>query len=533
VPGLGSGFGVGGEGGRGLSPRQRLALLVSGVTLAAAMLIVLMLSPRDPPAQPPRDLLGYGAPGATLAVRVDRAMEIGRHLAQSRVLAEARSLGLYASWRTWGEALVARLPAALRDLAPLAQRLLEHDVALFLYEGAHGTEVAIVARASAPVSLDLPTKDPEEYRGHRLATFSPALGRALHVTWRGLHVFVASTRERLRGLVDRHVGASGPRLTEDPGFQAAVGALPRSERAFAFLDVGRMPRAARQAFAPLGEAKAAALSVDLRPGGVKLAVGLAHGALAPRAAQAASLLGVARPFRVPDVAPPQALAFVGARLSPSRLQDWIAAPTPGWLGAARDALTRVVGSDLLPELARSVSGEIAAGLVGARPFPSAFVAARLRDGEPARPSLDRLAETAALAPSALAAAPRERSVGPVRLLTRELPVGGGTGYGLHGGWLFGGGLEAAEGVARALSGTKWKPSAMARELLFEPAQVLGWVDVRALVAGLRRGAIAVPALREALERWGRLPETLVDLGFVARFEPKRVEVRGFVRIRDL
>jgi hypothetical protein len=527
VPGFGSLFGTGNGG--GVSPRQRLALLVSAATLAAAVLLVTWLSPKEAPARPPRDLLDYAQPGVLAAMRVRDAAGLWEDLARTRFWAEARAHRIPARLEALGRRLLPYVPPPVLGLAPLSRRLFALDAAVFVYTAGAEFEVAAVARAREPIVLDIPGSETELYRGFSLHAVSTAPGRPLHATWRGMAVLAASTRQRLKALVDRHLGATGPRLTDDPLYASAVGALPAADRAFAFVDLRRAfahPTWAALARGAAARLRALAASIDVRRRGARLVLGLAHDGLPAPFATAAAHLGRARRLRAPTLAPEGSLAFAGGAIATARLRD--ALSKLPWL--ARDL------PDNLAEVMGSASGEIAFGALPGRPVPSLWLAAEMNSKEAAESALAALS-AGIPGPLGEALAPltgrRERRVDGARLVVRDLPLVGAVATGARGRWVFGGGAPAVEAVAQALGENRWGPSALAREVFSSPQQVLAWVDAEAVLAALRRAAPGLPALRRILAAAGRLPEVLRDLGAALRFEEGRVVAQLFVAWRDL
>jgi len=233
-----------------------------------------------------------------------------------------------------------------------------------------------------------------------------------------------------------------------------------------------------------------------------------------------------------------AIGFLGAELSAARLRErLVASPRPPpWLEPLRDWAARALEGGALERGVASLTGEVTLGLARASPFPSLYGAVQVRDAAAAGRTLALLTE---FVPSDLGDVLRllsrrsERTVEGVRVVVREIPVAGGLGWGLHDGWLFGGGLVAAEGMAAALAGKGWKPSPLAAEVLAGPAHAVGWVDARAVVNALRRASLAGAPLERIWQRLGRLPEALRDAGFALRAEAGRIVGRAFVRYEDL
>jgi hypothetical protein len=520
--------------------RQRFALLVSATTLIAALLIVLALSPREPPARPPRDLLGYGESGVLAVVRLQRVAEIWKELRASRFFAEARARGL-GDLEAWMErSLLPYLPAELRALSPFASSLLDLDLVVFLYSGEKGLELGAVGRGSAPVDFRALSEGGEKYRGHELYSAGQ-----LHLTWRGPWVLLASTRPRLKRLLDRHLGARGLSLADDPSYRRAMEGLSVSDRALLYLNLERgltlepwrslVPSLPRKWW---GEAKAFALTIDPRPRGARVTASLVHGAAPQWAAEAGAWLGSPRLLGARAVAPRDAVWFAGASLADAPLRKHLSendGAVPEWMAPLLSLVEGALGKKRLAQLLEKPPIEAAMGMVPASPLPSLFGAVRVQEPTSAQPALRVLAD---YLPGALGDAlnpvsrRRERTVDGVALFTRELDASSGVGYGLHRDWLFGGGITAAERVAKAIGGRPWQPSPLAAEIFTQPAALLGWIDLRATSETVRRGSATNPRLRQVLERLGRLPEALLEAGVTATFEPDRVVGRAFVGFRD-
>ena len=124
-----------------------------------------------------------------------------------------------------------------------------------------------------------------------------------------------------------------------------------------------------------------------------------------------------------------------------------------------------------------------------------------------------------------------REVAGARIHTREIPVIGGVGYGVKGGWLFGGGTSGAEGIAHALAGQGLTLHPLAREAFAATAHALGWFDATGatrLIALLARGFLS-----DTFATLGELTRTLVDAGGSVRLGDDTLVLRGFAHLRDL
>jgi hypothetical protein len=243
----------------------------------------------------------------------------------------------------------------------------------------------------------------------------------------------------------------------------------------------------------------------------------------------------------PAVTPREVLAFGGIRFSPQRLRERLRAgggPLPGWLAPLERLLAATWSPAEVDRALGNSAGEAALGLLPSRPFASLYVAGSVVSPEIAAATLAAIGEgRPSPGDDDLGLHPRreDKTVDGVRLTTRahELLPTRARGYGLYRGWLFGGDLPAAEGLAKALAGTRWKPSALAREVFSQPAQILGWVDGAAVLQALRRAAVFEPGIGAELRELGRLPESLLDAGGVLRVESNRICAQAFVRYRDL
>jgi len=466
---------------------------------------------------------------------------VGRAFAESQFWAEVRAVEVGRNLEHLAALLKPNLPRRSPTWRPRAQAL-EMDLAPSSTRPLPG---ASRARRSQPRAAERPPRHRARRGAPRPhpAGLRPAPGRELHLAWQDELLFAASTRERLTALIDRYEGAGTARLDQDPGFKSVVADLPSGDRALLYVDLSQVlsrepwSRAAPELRRWLPGEPRPLPSRRTRVPGPSAGSPPDRRPLSLWAAELASVLGKAEPLGTPAVTPKEVLAFGGLRFSPERLRERLSqsgGPVPDWLAPLKRLLAatwspakQAARSATFRERQRSASSQ------RTRSRRSTWQPRRLRGDRLGYPGRDweRLSDSDD--DLGLRLRHEDKNIDGVHLTTRthELLATRAFGYGLHRGWLFGGDLPAAEGVAKALAGARWEPSALAREVFSQPAQLLGWVDGAQLLQALRRAAPFRPWLAERLRELGRLPEALIDAGGVLRLEANRICAQAFVRYR--
>jgi hypothetical protein len=556
MPGLGL---WGDDGGPVETKKRRIVVGVLVLVGMGAAIAATVLSPSFTGKGGPLELMRLAEPDAVAVIRSRDAAALWRTVESSNAWRTAPRDQILRALRETYDRLAPGLPPAVRALEPLAERLWAYDAALFLYAAPSGFEATVAARAPAAIDLDawfaardggggISLARADAHRGYTVRVLTDAKGRTLQLAAKDRTLLAASTRERLLSLVERAAERASPAptkrpsLADSPAFRSASEALARDGRFFLYLDVPRLVSspagAAIRADAPFFDVLGpVALAFDTREGGITASIDAAVRSWPSWSETPRRLLGAPAVLRAPAVAPKNALAFAGLRLDPARLRERFA-PSAALPNDFFAPVQRFIASALKKEVDATIenlTGEGVAGLSPATLLPSPFGMVGVRDEARAQATVKALA---AFVPGDLAdviralSTARERVVEGVRLTTRELPLVGGLGYGVHKGWLFGGGLAGAEAAARALTGQTWVMHPLAREVFSAQAHALGWIDASSF-GGVVRALRGWFGFEELIRFVGRLAETLVDAGVAIRFDADRVVARAFLRLRDL